>query len=90
MCSPSRFLHDIDPCYLAMKAGATIGAPRSRRPSYSDYMVAARQIRYPARQAQALTADSIICSSRSGACVSLCSKGRNFVCNHAGRLTDHG
>lgn len=53
MCSPSRFLHDIDPCYLAMKAGATIGAPRSRRPSYSDYMAAARQIRYPARQAQA-------------------------------------
>ncbi len=52
MCSPSRFLHDIDPCYLAMKAGATIGAPRSRRPSYSDYMAAARQVRYPARQAQ--------------------------------------
>lgn len=52
MCSPSRFLHDIDPCYLDMKAGATIGAPRSRRPSYSDYMAAARQVRYPARQAQ--------------------------------------
>ncbi|MDE5724147.1 MAG: ATP-binding domain-containing protein, partial [Paramuribaculum sp.] len=51
LCSPSRFLHDIDPCYLNMKAGATIGAPRSRRPSYSDYVAAARMAHYPVRQA---------------------------------------
>lgn len=51
LCSPSRFLHDIAPCYLNMKAGATIGAPRSRRPSYSDYVAAARMAHYPVRQA---------------------------------------
>ena len=50
LCSPSRFLHDIDPAYLSMKAGVTIGAPRTKRPSYGEYVSAGRGSYFPTRQ----------------------------------------
>ena len=54
MCSPSRFLRDINPQYLDLVSGASLTAPRPSFESYrSSYHSAAPRSAAPARQAPA-------------------------------------